>query len=117
MPLAGLFNRGTNSYAWDAENRLIKITYTGSANNSQIHYDATGMQGQIVETRASAITSTKQFVRSGSKICERSTCRLGRVDRTDMSAGGDEWSEQLAFLHLSWHVSPAPVSLNSHSFD
>jgi len=61
---------GTNIYAWDAENRLSKITYPGSGNNSQFLYDATGMQGQIVETRASVITSTKQFVRGGSKICE-----------------------------------------------
>ena len=30
---------GTNEYAWDAENRLIKITYPGSENYSQFVYD------------------------------------------------------------------------------
>ncbi|MDP3510575.1 MAG: RHS repeat-associated core domain-containing protein [Candidatus Melainabacteria bacterium] len=61
---------GTNSYAWDAENRLIKITYPGSVDHSQILYDATGIKGQITETVASTLTSTKQFVNSGSRICE-----------------------------------------------
>ncbi|MDP3508980.1 MAG: RHS repeat-associated core domain-containing protein, partial [Candidatus Melainabacteria bacterium] len=61
---------GTDSYAWDAENRLIKITYPGSGNFSDILYDANGLQGQIVETRASSITSTKQFVRTTLNIYE-----------------------------------------------
>lgn len=61
---------GTNSYAWDAENRLIKISYPGSGNYSQILYDATGIKGQITETVASTLSSTKQFVNSGSRICE-----------------------------------------------
>lgn len=61
---------GTTVYAWHAENRLIKITYPGSGNFSQILYDASGIKGQITETVASALTSTKQFVNSGSRICE-----------------------------------------------
>ncbi|MDP3510578.1 MAG: RHS repeat-associated core domain-containing protein [Candidatus Melainabacteria bacterium] len=61
---------GTNTYAWDAENRLVKITYPGSGNFSEFLYDATGIKGQIKETVASTLTSTKQFVNSGSRICE-----------------------------------------------
>ena len=61
---------GTNSYSWDAENRLIKITYPGTGNYSQFSYDAfSGLVG-IVETVSSAVTSTKQFVRCGSQMCE-----------------------------------------------
>ncbi|MBP9092306.1 hypothetical protein KBI23_14855 [bacterium] len=63
-------SNGTETYAWDAENRLVKITYPGSGNYSQILYDASGIKGQITETVASVITSTKQFVNSGSRICE-----------------------------------------------
>jgi RHS repeat-associated protein len=61
---------GVKAFAWDAENRLIKITYPGSGNSSQILYDASGIKGQITETVASALTSTKQFVNSGPRICE-----------------------------------------------
>ncbi|MFA6209471.1 MAG: RHS repeat-associated core domain-containing protein [Candidatus Obscuribacterales bacterium] len=61
---------GTNSYTWDAENRLIKITYPGSGNFSEILYDANGIKGQITETVSSTLTSTKQFVNSGTRICE-----------------------------------------------
>jgi RHS repeat-associated protein len=53
---------GTNSYLWDAENRIIQITYPGSGNNSQFTYDGLGRCVEIVETRSSVTTSTKQFV-------------------------------------------------------
>ena len=53
---------GTNSYAWDAENRLIKITYPGSGNNSQFAYDGFGRNVSIIETTGGSVTSTKQFV-------------------------------------------------------
>ncbi len=65
-----MISDGTNSYAWDAENRLIKITYPGSGNYSQILYEAQGIKGQITETVASTLTSTMQFVNSGTRICE-----------------------------------------------
>jgi RHS repeat-associated protein len=61
---------GVKTFAWDAENRLIKITYPGSGNFSQILYDANGIKGQITETVASTLTSTKQFVNFESTIWE-----------------------------------------------
>jgi RHS repeat-associated protein len=57
---------GTNSYSWDAENRLIKIVYPGSGNNSAFTYDGFGRNVEIVETVSGSVTSTKQFVWSGS---------------------------------------------------
>ncbi len=65
-----MISDGTNSYTWDAENRLIKITYPGSGNFSEILYDAKGRHAQILETRASTLISTKQLLHSGSQICE-----------------------------------------------
>jgi RHS repeat-associated protein len=53
---------GTNSYAWDAENRLIKITYPGTNNYSTITYDPFGRCVQIAETSGGTVISTKQFV-------------------------------------------------------
>ena len=61
---------GTNSYSWDAENRMIKITYPGSGNNSQFVYDGQGRNVSIVETVGGSTTSTKQFVWCGNKRYE-----------------------------------------------
>ena len=61
---------GTNTYAWDAENRLIKITYPGTNNYSQFTYDALGQCVKIVETAAGTITNTKQFVWCENEMCE-----------------------------------------------
>jgi RHS repeat-associated protein len=53
---------GTNTYQWDAENRLIQINYPGTGNYSQINYDGRGNWVRIVETTSGTIASTKQFV-------------------------------------------------------
>jgi RHS repeat-associated protein len=63
-------NDGTNSYLWDAENRLVQINYPGSGNNSQFVYDANSGLVKITERASGTITSTKQFVRCGSSMCE-----------------------------------------------
>lgn len=52
---------GTNSFLWDAENRLVQITYPGSGNNSKLFYDPLGQCVKIEEWTASTLTSTKQF--------------------------------------------------------
>jgi len=61
---------GTNSYLWDAENRLVQITYPGSGNNSQLVYDGLDRCVKIEERTNSSVTSTKQFVWCGSERCE-----------------------------------------------
>jgi RHS repeat-associated protein len=65
-----LTNDGTNSYEWDAENRLIEITYPGTNNYSTFSYDGLGRCAEIVETVSGTATSTKQFVWCGNKMCE-----------------------------------------------
>ncbi len=57
---------GTNAFAWDAENRMIKITYPGTNNFSSFVYDGLSRNVSIVETVAGSVTSTKQFVWAGS---------------------------------------------------
>ncbi len=61
---------GTNAFAWDAANRMIKITYPGTNNFSSFVYDGKGKNVSIVETTAGSVTSTKQFVWSGVKMRE-----------------------------------------------
>jgi len=57
-----LTSDGTNGYFYDAENRLLQITYPGSGNNSQFTYDALGHRVKIVERSGGSITATRQFV-------------------------------------------------------
>ncbi|HEY9684034.1 MAG TPA: RHS repeat-associated core domain-containing protein [Oculatellaceae cyanobacterium] len=61
---------GTNTYAWDAENRLTQINYPGSGNYSQFFYDPYGQDAKIVETTGGSVISTKQFVWAGKKMRE-----------------------------------------------
>ena len=61
---------GTNSYSYDADNRLIEIDYPGSGNNSQFTYDAGGRLVKIVESTGGSTTSTRQFVCCGLNKCE-----------------------------------------------
>ena len=59
---------GTNSFSWDAENRLVKITYPGSGQTSTFSYDALGRNVNIVE--AGSTSGTKQFVWCAARRCE-----------------------------------------------
>ena len=61
---------GTNTYQWDAENRLIQINYAGSGNNSQFAFDALNKNSKIIEQTGGSVTSTKQFVWSEGVRCE-----------------------------------------------
>lgn len=64
---------GTNSYAYDAENRLILITYPGTGNNTQLTYDPFGRCVKIVENGTSPSFSnpaTMQFVWARGERCE-----------------------------------------------
>ncbi|MBK9617558.1 MAG: LysM peptidoglycan-binding domain-containing protein [Candidatus Obscuribacter sp.] len=61
---------GTNTYLWDAEDRLIKISYPGIGNYTQIFYDASGIKSKITETLANSLTNTKQFINSEMQMRE-----------------------------------------------
>jgi RHS repeat-associated protein len=64
---------GTNSFAWDAENRLVKITYPGTGNETALTYDGLGRCVKIVETGSTPAyngNATKQFIWCGFKRCE-----------------------------------------------
>lgn len=72
---------GTNTYAWDAENRLIQVTYPGSGNNSQFTISSIGQNVKIVENSGGSPTSTKQFVWCG-------------MDRAEERGGGGSLSKK-----------------------
>jgi RHS repeat-associated protein len=53
---------GAKLFAWDAENRLVKITYPSSNNKTEFTYGPDGSRTKIVETVNGSVTSTKQFI-------------------------------------------------------
>lgn len=61
---------GTNAYAWDVANRMIKITYPGSNNFSTFVYDGLSRNVSITETTAGSVTSTKKFILDSNRMCE-----------------------------------------------
>jgi RHS repeat-associated protein len=65
-----IFDRTGSSGKDVTENRRIKINYPGTGNNSQFTYDGFGHTVEIVETLASTVTSTKQFVWASGAIRE-----------------------------------------------
>ena len=56
---------GTNTWSWDAENRLIQITYPSSGNNTQFTYDPFGRNVKIEERTSGSVTATRQFIWHG----------------------------------------------------
>lgn len=61
---------GTNTYSWDAENRLIQITYPGSGNSTDLTIDPFGRNSKIKETVGSTTVNTKQYIWCFTKRCE-----------------------------------------------
>lgn len=61
---------GTNTYAWDAEDRLVQITYPGSGNITQFSYDALSRATKIEERISSSVVSTRSHVWKGGYRCE-----------------------------------------------
>ncbi len=68
-----MLDNGTDAYAWDAEDRLIQISYPGTGNNTQFAYDPMDRCVQIQEngsTPSYSGNATKNFVWCGSERCE-----------------------------------------------
>lgn len=61
---------GTNSFAWDAEDRLIQITYPGSGNSTQLNYEVISGLVSLSERSNNVVSQSIQFSRSGANIYE-----------------------------------------------
>lgn len=59
----------TNSYQWDAANRLVSIT--GQTNQSLFTYDGLGRRVQITELQNGVTVSTSKFVWCRMELCEQ----------------------------------------------
>ena len=65
-----MVNDGTNTYQYDAEDRLVQINYPGTGNNTQIFYDGLGHWVKSIETTNNATTSVIQYLWSGDSLIE-----------------------------------------------
>lgn len=60
-----LTSDGTNSFLWDAENRLIKIVYPGSNNYSLLSYDPVSEVAKVTKIVSGSASSESQFIWAG----------------------------------------------------
>ena len=70
-----LLNDGTKSYTWDAENRLISVSFLNPqpptvADTIQMAYDGMGRRVSITESHGATVLSAKTFV-----WCEQTLCQ------------------------------------------
>jgi RHS repeat-associated protein len=92
---------GANSYAWDAENRMIKITYPGTGNYSAFSYDGLGRNVSIVETTSGSVTSTKMFVWCSDKLRRYKPCEQ-RDASSNITAQFFDFGETISSSKYFW---------------
>ncbi len=98
-----MLSDGTNAYAWDAENRMIKITYPGTNNFSTFVYDGYGRNVSIVETTSGSVTSTKQFVWSGGNSAKEERDATGALTKKFFSTG--QMNSASKYFYLPDHLA------------
>ncbi|MBP6350904.1 MAG: LysM peptidoglycan-binding domain-containing protein, partial [Candidatus Obscuribacter sp.] len=57
-----LIGDGVRNYGWDAENRLIEITHSGTANTTKLMYDSFSRNTKIVEIESGVTVNTTEFI-------------------------------------------------------
>ncbi|PZM81157.1 MAG: hypothetical protein DKT66_18200 [Candidatus Melainabacteria bacterium] len=62
---------GTNTYKWDAANRLIEIDYPGANNRTEFTFDTLGQCAKIIEVVGGINTSLYQFIWNTDKASEQ----------------------------------------------
>jgi YD repeat-containing protein len=57
------------TYAYDAEQRLVRIGHTGTGRSTSFRYDAFGRRTAVIETDATSSTETR-YLWCGERICQ-----------------------------------------------
>ena len=63
-----LTDDGTRTYAWDAEQRLVRIGYTGTSRSTEFRYDAFGRRTAVIESDGTTATEARHLW-CGERIC------------------------------------------------
>jgi RHS repeat-associated protein len=64
-----LTDDGVRTYAWDAEQRLVRIGYTGTSRSTEFRYDAFGRRTAVVERDGTTATEAR-YLWCGERICQ-----------------------------------------------
>ena len=83
----------TNTYQWDAANRLVSIT--SPTNQSLFTYDGVGRRVQIVELTNGVAGSTNKYVWCNTDLCEQRDITSLIVQKRFFVQG-----EQLSLIHI-----------------
>jgi RHS repeat-associated protein len=75
----------TNTYEWDAADRLVAINR--GTNRSEFTYDGGGRRVRIVEKQSGSTVSDKRFVWCGTELCEERDSTGGTVNRRFFGQG------------------------------
>ncbi len=65
-----LLNDGRRSYTWDAEQRLIRIGYTGTNKSTEFRYDGLGRRTSMREYTGSWNYTETRYLWCGERICQ-----------------------------------------------
>ncbi len=69
-----LLKDATRTYSWDAESRLVAISYIGvSGQTTTFSYDGLGRRARIARTPQGGGTTTTNYVWCGSQLCQART--------------------------------------------
>lgn len=60
---------GTRTYAWDAEQRLVRIGYTGTGRSTTFRYDGLGRRTAVIENDGATATETR-YLWCGERLCQ-----------------------------------------------
>ena len=88
---------GTNSYQWDAANRIISIT--GPTNQSLFTYDGYGRRVQIVEKTNDVAYVTNKFIWDGQTLVEQRDLAGGTVIKRFFDGGEQILGTNYYFTH------------------
>ena len=64
-----LTHDGVSIYAWDAEQRLVRIGHTSTGQSTSFRYDAFGRRTAVIETDGTSSTETR-YLWCGERICQ-----------------------------------------------
>ncbi len=112
---------GDKTYQWDAEDRLVGISYTGTAEQTKLSYDGLSRCAQIQELNNGAVTSTRRFLWCGLERCEERD-GYDNVTKRFFGQGEQIWGQSYYFLkdHLGsvWEMTDSTGAVRaSYKYD
>jgi len=90
-----LTNDGVKLYVWDAENRLIRINYSGTNNFSTFNHDASGVIVSIAEVSNATQTESLQCLYDSTDLTELRSTVTGQISKLFTNGEMNQTSSEL----------------------